>query len=747
MEQTKNHTAKPKLLIQTISTIAGAIAISTIVAMLTTPLISTIISIVVGIIAIVLLYTMINRAILNISHVSNANNKNNITTLINEISRVEKSISTTDWYARGDKTVVEGEGQAIIEGFNRVVDTVFNYLDNVPCVICVFDDKARFIYSNKLCREQGFELKEVLGKTVHEVAPDDTTKLIVENVGKTVKAGKDIRFQASFISPTGQELIEEHINNPIKDDNGKVSSIIVVNFDVTSIVQMTKQAEKISIYQDIETENITTKLSEGLDKGVLQFIYKPKSHDADTATAASAYKRIGDTMQHAVAFIKEYVEEINDVLSAIAEGNLTSTITREYLGDFDSIKRSVNTIVARLNETVVDISLVADGVSSGSAQLSQSSMDLSEGVSQQMLSMQEMSEGISLIEMGAKGNSDNAQKATDLAQTSRRNAEAGNSEMKNLLGAMERINVSSNEISKIINTIEGIAFQTNLLALNAAVEAARAGEHGRGFSVVAEEVRTLAGRSAEAAKQTANLIQESIENVRDGKKAAIDTAASLEKIVQNILDVSDVINEIYESSAKQTGAIGGINNDLRQISQVVQASASTSEETAAAAEELDSQVAILKNKLSFFSTNLATLSIKRVWDATTSDHINANSLKNVSGKHIKFASGDVIVREGDANADTMYFVLEGSVKVIKGYGTLNKKPLATLKTGDLFGEMALFLKEPRSAHVVASSNATVVEIHRNTLMQFMESSPEAAYAIIETLCKRLKNVLADLETY
>ncbi|MCL2400299.1 MAG: methyl-accepting chemotaxis protein [Defluviitaleaceae bacterium] len=747
MEQTKNHTAKPQLLIQIISIIVGAIALSTIVAIISTPLVGAIVSIVVAVIVIVILYAIMNRAISNSRHISDAHHRNNIKAIINEINRVEKAIGGTDWYARGDKTVVGDEGKTIIEGLNRVVDTVFNYLYNVPCVISVFDDKARFIYTNKLCQEQGFDPKIVLGKTVYEVSPDATTKLIVENAEKVVQIGKEIHFQASFTSPTGQELVEEHIDYPIKDAGGNVSSVIIVNFDVTDIVRMTRQAEKISIYQDVEAENIIAKLSEGLDKGFLQFRYEPEPHDKDTAVAASAYKKIGDTMQHVVAFIKGYIDEINDILSAIAVGNLTLTITREYLGDFDSIKHSVNSIVARLNETVVDISLVADGVSSGSTQLSQSSMNLSEGVSQQMLSMQEMTEGIGLVDEGAKGNSDNAQKAADLALTSRGNAEAGNSEMKKLLDAMEKINVSSTEISKIVSTIEGIAFQTNLLALNAAVEAARAGEHGKGFNVVAEEVRSLAGRSAEAAKQTVNLIQESIENVQDGKKAAIDTAESLEKIVQNVLDVSDVIHEIYESSAGQTGAIGNINNDLRQISRVVQASAATSEETAAAAEELDSQVAILKNKLSFFSTNLATLSVKKVWDATTSDRINAASLKNVQGDHKKFATGDVIIKEGDVSTDTMYFVLEGSVKVVKSYETLNEKLLAILKAGDLFGEMALFLKEPRTAYVVALSNVTVVEIHRSTLAQFMESSPEAANAIIETLCKRLKNVLADLESY
>jgi len=468
---------------------------------------------------------------------------------------------------------------------------------------------------------------------------------------------------------------------------------------------------------------------------------------ANVENYKGVFKDMLGTFEDAIVETSSYIDEIKKILGQVADGNLHDVIQRQYAGSFEMIKTSVNSIVVRLNETVTDIAMVADGVSSGSMQLSESSMDLSEGVSRQMLAMQEMGEGISLVDMGAKDNSQNAQKAAQLALTSKANAEVSNSEMKHLLNAMERINESSSEISNIISTIEGIAFQTNLLALNASVEAARAGEHGRGFSVVADEVRSLAARSAEAAKQTASLIQESIDNVEDGKKAATDTAASLDKIVKNVVDVSDVINGIFESSTKQTGAISGINNDLQQISQVVQASAATSEETAAAAEELDAQVSILKEKLSFFSTNLSALSVAKVWDATTSDRINATSLKNAPGERKQFGHGELIVKEGDVDANSMFFVLEGNVNVVKSAGTLNEKTLATLKAGDLFGEMALFLNESRTADVVAQGNAVVSEIHRNTLSQFMESSPEAASAIIETLCRRLKNVIVDMESY
>ena len=664
-------------------------------------------------------------------------NSNDVLQLFDEIQRVSLAIQSDSWYERGDAKKFDSNG--LIAEVNNIIDTIFGYMNNTPAVITIFDKNLRVMWLNDLCEEQGFEV----GKKVSEIAPGEATATVEKNALHTIRTGENTQFKLVMDSPTG-ELTEEYIMSAVKNSKGEIIGATCVNFDMTEILA---KGKKINAYQDYEANDIQDKLNEGLAQGILQFNFTPAPHDEDTAPAAAAYKQIGDSLENSVAFIKSYVDEINEVLSAVSAGNLTSTITREYIGDFDSIKRSVNSIVSRLNETVVDISLVADGVSSGSAQLSQSSMDLSDGVSQQMVSMQEITDGISIVDTQAKGNSTNSQKASALALTSKNNAEAGNMEMQHLLGAMERISDSSGKISQIIKTIESIAFQTNLLALNAAVEAARAGEMGRGFSVVAEEVRSLAGRSSEAAKQTAELIQESIQNVQDGTKAASDTAASLDKIVKNVLDVSDVIKEISESSEKQTGTIGEINGDLMQINQIVQGSAATSEETAAAAEELDSQVAILKEKLSFFSTNASALAVNKVWDVTTADKINVTTLKNIPGEHKKFASGEEIVSEGDNNTDTMYFVLEGNVKVIKSIGTLNEKILATLKAGDLFGEMALFLKEPRTASIIASSNVTVVEVHRNTLAQVMERSPETAYAIIETLCTRLRNVLANLEAY
>ena len=315
-----------------------------------------------------------------------------------------------------------------------------------------------------------------------------------------------------------------------------------------------------------------------------------------------AYKAMADTLNTTIDEIFSYIEELNSVLADMADGNLQRSISREYVGSFDSIKNSVNSILLRLNETVADIEQVAEAVSSGTAQLSQGSAALSMGVTKQMSSIQELSSGLEKIDEQSRDNASNAQKAAELAVTSKVNAEKSNTQMHQLLTAMDKITKTSDEISVIINTIDEIAFQTNLLALNAAVEAARAGEHGRGFAVVAEEVRNLAARSSTAAKETGELIQASIESVRDGMARANDTATGLEEIVSNVVDVSNVIEGIYESSVNQTSAISDIHDGLKSISDVVHGEAAASQQTAASAHELDGQAHILREKLAFFKT-------------------------------------------------------------------------------------------------------------------------------------------------
>ena len=225
---------------------------------------------------------------------------------------------------------------------------------------------------------------------------------------------------------------------------------------------------------------------------------------------------------------------------------------------------------------------------------------LSQGATEQASSIEELSASIEQVSSQTKTNAENANKANNLAEQAKNYAITGNTQMQGMLKAMDDINESSSNINKIIKVIDDIDFQTNILALNAAVEAARAGQYGKGFAVVAEEVRTLAGRSANAAKETTALIEDSIKKVVEGTRIAKETADALEKIVDQVKTVSDLVSDINSASNEQATAIAQIDQGIMQVSQVVQENSATSEQSAAASEELSGQAEVLRDLVGKF---------------------------------------------------------------------------------------------------------------------------------------------------
>ncbi len=298
--------------------------------------------------------------------------------------------------------------------------------------------------------------------------------------------------------------------------------------------------------------------------------------------------------------VGSYIKEITETLSAIADSDLSKTISQEYVGKFGLIKDSINNINKKLKVTISDIKTSADNVLIGARHISESSMLLANGAESQASSVEELNASINIVNEQTRENAQRTREANEISKKSIESAKNGSEVMLKMLNSMEDIKGSSHDVSKIIKTIEDIAFQTNLLALNAAVEAARAGQAGKGFSVVAEEVRTLAGRSHQAAKETEELIGETINKINEGATLATTTSEALNTIVNDVGAISALIDEIDKATGEQADGISQITLGINQISDVVQSNSSTSEETAATAQELSSQSETLATMVSNF---------------------------------------------------------------------------------------------------------------------------------------------------
>ncbi len=310
---------------------------------------------------------------------------------------------------------------------------------------------------------------------------------------------------------------------------------------------------------------------------------------------------IKDALNSSLEALNEIIKkEAVRCLQEMAKGNLDVAVTGNYKGDYGIIKEALNASVNDLNEILSQINVAIEQVNTGAQQVSDSSQALSQGAAESASTMAEITSSMQQMNDQTKQNAENATQANQLATQARANAERGNEQMGQMVRAMGEINESAANISKIIKAIDEIAFQTNLLALNAAVEAARAGKHGKGFTVVAEEVRNLAQRSAKAAKETAEMIEGSIKKTEVGTKIAEETSKALEEIVLGVSKVTDFISEIASASKEQALGIGQINEGLGQVDQVTQQNSASSEELAAASEEMSSQSEMVKQMLSKF---------------------------------------------------------------------------------------------------------------------------------------------------
>lgn len=305
--------------------------------------------------------------------------------------------------------------------------------------------------------------------------------------------------------------------------------------------------------------------------------------------------RLAETMD---AFADSMQNEMIEPLQKLASGDLDFQVKPH--GKDDVIRNALLKVKTDLNELLAEMQSIGDGIASGSAQVADSSQSLSQGATEQASSLQEISASLDEMTGQTSRNAENASKANQVSGQSKDSAFQCDQQMQELVSSMEEIRQAGDNISKIIKTIDEIAFQTNLLALNAAVEAARAGQHGKGFAVVAEEVRNLAGRSAKAARETTELIGGTVEKTENGAKLVNSTAEALQGILAQTAQVSTLVEEIALASKEQAEGIGQINQGLSQVDQVTQQNTANAEETAAATEELNGQVEQLRSLLHKF---------------------------------------------------------------------------------------------------------------------------------------------------
>ncbi|MEA1989821.1 MAG: methyl-accepting chemotaxis protein [Pseudomonadota bacterium] len=476
------------------------------------------------------------------------------------------------------------ESQYQLDSANRLQTA----MDQIGSNVMIADSNLNIIYMNKAMHTFFEEREKRLQTALPQLKADE---ILGSNIDIFHKNPAHNRAMLAGITETTMAKIvvaNYHLDLnviPVYNRSGIQTSTIVEWQDRTSDVQLLENVG----------EAINAAKAGLLDRRI------------DVSQTDGVALQLGQSINELLNNIEKPVNSAVGVAVALSEGDLTEHVNGEYLGRFAVMQDSLNVAVANLGSMMSQTKMAVENVNGGSSQIYQGSVDLNNRTQEQAASLEQTASSMEQMTAAVKQNAENAKQASEVTHTSADLAQSGVSVMDNAIKAMEQINESSQKINDIISLIDSIAFQTNLLALNAAVEAARAGEHGRGFAVVAGEVRTLAQKSADAAKDIRVLIEDTVKKVSEGTHHVKGSGESLHGIVESINNVNLIIEEIASSSSEQSEGVGLVNQAITQIDSAVQQNAAMVEETAATAEELGHMSELMSGNVNQFKLNESLL--------------------------------------------------------------------------------------------------------------------------------------------